>query len=141
MRPRARGRGSGRAEVDEAVEEFLESLDLLTETQLLEIHAVWQGRDPQAREDAWTAAIAAAATSGLGSRLEQARDAALSWAMRGTNVPWPYGFNESAHLDVRRRAGPALADASVAILLEGRLNEASRSVLIAPWLRAVERAG
>jgi hypothetical protein len=125
----------------EAVEEFLDSLPNLGEVQLLEIHAAWQARDRQAHENAWTAAIAAAATAGLTADLERARDEALQWAIRGTNVPWPYGFNESARLDERRGAGPALADAAVAILLEGRLDEKSRAVLLAPWLRTSDTAG
>jgi hypothetical protein len=125
----------------EAVEEFLDSLEQLTELQLLALNAAWQSQDREAHDNAWTAAIAAAATAGLSREMERARDEALDWAFRGTNVPWPYGFNESAHLDVRRGAGPALADAAVAILLKGRLGEESQAVLMAPWLRASEAGG
>jgi hypothetical protein len=122
----------------EAVEEFLDSLVQLTELQLLALNAAWQSQDKETHDNAWTAAIAVAATAGLRKEMERARNEALDWAFRGTNVPWPYGFNESAHLDVRRGAGPALADAAVAVLLEGRLDEDSRAVLLGPWLRAGE---
>jgi hypothetical protein len=122
----------------DAVEAFLECLDELSEGQLLELAAVWSKQDSQAHDDAWTRAVAVAARDGLTDRFEQARDAATHWATRGTNVPWPYGFNESARADIRRQAGPALADAAVALLLGERLDEETGEILIGPWRRTVD---
>jgi len=121
----------------EALEDFLDSLDLLNEAQLLRIHASWRARDNATYDDAWTAVMAAAAKAGLTGEMEQARDAVLSWATRGTNKPWPSGgFAEDSWLQMRRQAGPALADAAVAIVLGDRLDREPALVLLAPWLSA-----
>ena len=133
--------GTDPADTDaETLEDFLDSLGFLNESELLGLAASWEARDTRAHEDAWTQAVACAAVSGLTIQMEEARDAALSWATRGTNVPWPYGRMEDMWLDIRRRAGPALADAAVAMVLGGHLDEAARAVLLAPWLGAAGQA-
>jgi hypothetical protein len=133
--------GSDPARIEaETLDDFFDSLDFLDETQLLELAASWKARDTRAHEDAWTQAVACAAVGGLTTAMEEARGAALSWATRGTNVPWPYGRMEDMWLDLRRGAGPALADAAVAMVLGHRLDEAARAVLLGPWLNVAGRA-
>ena len=121
----------------EALEDFLDSLDDLNEVQLLSIFATWQARDESAHANAWTAAIAVAARDGLTSEMERAKHAALTWATRGTNAPWPYGVRmEDMWLQLRRQVGPALADAAVATALAGRLDPEAEAVLLEPWRSA-----
>ncbi len=122
-----------------AVEDFLDSLDDLNEVQLMEIYAAWQARDREAHQHAWTSAVAAAATSGLTTEMHAARDAALAWAIKGTNAPWPYGFRmEDMWSQLKRQAAPALADAAAAIVLSGRLDQVAEAALLGPW-RSISR--
>jgi hypothetical protein len=126
----------------DVLDDFIASLDELNDVQLLDIHAAWRGQDMSAHEDAWTAVIAAAAVAGLTAEVEQARSAALDWACRGTNLPWPQaGWAEDTRSQIRRQAAPALADAAVAMILADRLDEASGETLIGPWRNAASAAG
>lgn len=123
------------------LEDFLDSLDFLNEAQLLNLAASWEARDTRAHGDAWTQAVACAAVSGLTAAMEEAREAAMTWAIRGTNAPWPYGLPmEDTWLQIRRQAAPALADAAVVMVLGGRLDEATRAGLLGPWLGATDQA-
>jgi hypothetical protein len=113
---------------------FLASLDALRETDLLTLAAGWSGADRRAHEDAWTRVVAAAAANGMTDRVRAARQAALDWAIKGTNFPWPdAGYMEDMKLHIRRGAAPALADAAVAIALGDRLDSESADTLLAPW--------
>jgi hypothetical protein len=132
---RGENRDSGEVE---ALDRFFDSLSALDEVRLLAIYAAWQARDIHAHEHAWNAVIAAAATAGLTGDMERARDAALNWAIRGTNAPWPYGRTEDMHLELRRHAGPALADAAVAVLLGRRLADEDSQTLLGPWVAGQE---
>jgi hypothetical protein len=125
----------------QTIADFLGSLDDLNDVQLLGIYAAWQARDERAHEDAWTEVIATAAKEGLTVEVEHARDAALGWAMRGTNLPMPYTvWAQDALLPLRRQVGPALADAAVVMVLGSRLDEATGETLIGPWMRSVTGA-
>ncbi len=119
------------------LDRFLASLDGLGETDLLNLAAGWNGVDRSARDDAWTAALAAAAKAGLTEAVQKARRSALDWATRGTNFPWPdAGYMENMKAQIRRGAAPALADAAVALALGDRLDPQSADTLLGPW-RAV----
>ena len=123
----------------ESVRDFLASLSFLNEAQILELVASWEARDVRAHEDAWTQAIACAVANRLTAEMDEARPAAMTWAIRGKNAPWHDGGRmEDTCRDIRRGAGPALEDAAVAIVLGNRLDEATRALLMEPWLQAVE---
>lgn len=119
--------------VEATLEDFLDALDLLNEEELLELAAAWESADAAAREDAWTRAMACAAVNGLTAETDKVRAVVMNWAVRGTNVPWPYGAMEDMHRQIRRQAGRPLVDAAVAILLGAHLDGAARSVLLGPW--------
>jgi hypothetical protein len=68
--------------------DFLASLSFLNEAQILELVASWEARDVRAHEDAWTQVIACAAANRLTAEMDEARTAAMTWAIRGTNAPW-----------------------------------------------------
>jgi hypothetical protein len=124
----------------EAVDRFIDSLDFLNQEQLLGMTAAWRSADTQAREDAWTKVRATAAIAGLSNDVEHVRDRAMHWAARGTNTPSPYTLTTDDQWgQVRRAAAPALADAAIAIALGNRLDEATRDVLLGPWLRVSDQ--
>lgn len=124
----------------EAVDRFIDSLDFLNQEQLLGMTAAWRSADKQAREDAWTKVRATAAMAGLSKDVDHVRDRAMHWADRGTNVPTPYTLNrDDAWLQVRQGAAPAIVDAALAIALGNRLDEATRDVLLGPWLRVSDQ--
>jgi hypothetical protein len=125
MSPKSQG-----AELDR----FLASLDALDETDLLTLAAGWNGAEKSAHEDAWTRVVAVAAATGMTERVRAARQAALDWAIKGTNFPWPdAGYMEDMKLHIRRGAAPALADAAVAIALGDKLDRESADTLLGPW--------
>ena len=125
---------SPQAEGSSELDRFIDSLDALDETDLLNLAASWGALDKSKHEDAWTHVVAAAAKAGLTERVEEARQSALGWATRGTNFPWPdAGYMENMKAQIRRGAAPALADAAVAIALGERLDRESADTLLGPW--------
>ena len=115
---------------------FFEKLDHLNETQLLGMRAAWQSTDAAAHQAAWAAVRAVGIAQGLTREIDRVRDKALAWASRGSNVV-PYTFTDQiTWLQIKMEAGEAIVDAALAVALGSRLDEASRSVLIEPWLRA-----
>ena len=118
--------------VEATLGDFLDALDLLNEEELLELAATWESADATARQDAWTRAMACAAVIGLTAETDEARAVVMNWAVRGTNVPWPYGAMEDMHGQIRGQAGRPLVDAAVAIVLGAHLDGAARSARLGP---------
>ena len=115
---------------------FFEQLDHLNETQLLGLRAAWQAIDGGSRQEAWAAVRAVGVADGLTREIDRVRNKALGWVSRGTNVA-PYSFSDPiTWQQTKLEAGEAIVDAALAVALGSRLDEASRSVLIEPWLRA-----
>jgi hypothetical protein len=120
----------------EAMGQFIESLDGLTEEQLLGMAAAWGSVDEQARADAWTQVRAVAAKEGLGRDVDQIRERAMEWATRGTDPGWPYALDAGdLSRKARKEAAPAVVDAAIAIALDDWLDESTRDVLLGPWRR------
>jgi hypothetical protein len=71
--------------------------------------------------------------------MEEARDEAMRWALRGPSDLWAVTLQDE-RLQIWRQAAPALADAAVAIALGNRLNDGARALLLEPWVSAVEGA-
>jgi hypothetical protein len=123
----------------EQMADFLDKLDHLNQEQLLSLAASWGAREKLPHRDALAQAVAAAAEFGLTAQMEEARGAAVRWALRGPSDLWAVTLQDE-RLQPRRQAAPALADAAVAIVLGGRLNDWARALLLEPWVNAVEGA-
>jgi hypothetical protein len=124
----------------EAVDRFIDSLDHLDQDQLMVLHASWRAVDPAVRGDAWAQVRAVAARQGLTKGVGRVRDRAMSWATRGADLV-PYNFHlDDMWLQLRQESAPAIVDAAIAVALGDRLDEATRDVLLGPWLRASEES-
>jgi hypothetical protein len=120
----------------ETMDRFIDSLDHLTEEQLLGMAAAWHSSDEQAREDAWTQVRAV----GLAHEVEHVRQRALDFATGAGVLFYPYTIDsDDLARHARREAAPALVDAAIAIALGDRLDETTREVLLGPWLRVSEQ--
>jgi pyruvate/oxaloacetate carboxyltransferase len=118
---------------------FFETLDHFNLEQLLSLGAGWQATGRQAHEDAWTTVRAVGARDGLTKEIDRVRNKALAWATRGSNsVPYNRMNDNDTWLQVKKEAGEAIVDAALAVALGGRLDEASRAILIGPWLMTTE---
>jgi hypothetical protein len=119
--------------------DFFDKLDHLNQEQLLSLAASWEAREKLPHRDALTQAVAAAGELGLTAQMEEARDEAMRWALRGPSDLWAVTLQDE-RLQIWRQAAPALADAAVAIALGNRLNDGARALLLEPWVSAVEGA-
>jgi hypothetical protein len=139
---RASDRSSELADAGQgAIEDFFRSLDSLNEGQILGLAAAWEDREKSPYQDAVAQALVCAEESGLTAQLEKARAAVVQWATCIASDRWAPGTalpDARLSLQVRRQAMVALADAAVAIVLGDRLDDASREILLNPWLGAVE---
>jgi hypothetical protein len=117
---------------------FFERLDHLIEEQLLGMRAAWHATSREAHEEAWAAVRAVGVRDGLTKEIDRVRNKALGWASRGSNsIPYRLN-NDDTWLQIKIEAGEPIVDAALAIALGSRLDEATREVLIGPWLRATE---
>ena len=117
---------------------FFQRLDHLIEEQLLGMRAAWHATSREAHEEAWAAVRAVGVRDGLTKEIDRVRNKALGWASRGSNsIPYRLN-NDDTWLQIKIEAGEPIVDAALAIALGSRLDEATREVLIGPWLRATE---
>jgi hypothetical protein len=121
-----------------ALDRFIDSLELLDAEQLSILDAVWRAVDHGVHQRAWEDVRRLARNPDLGRLIDAARDRALHWANRGSNVPaMPYSLkSEDQWLEARRNAAAALVDAALATTLGDRLPDEARDTLLGPWLRA-----
>ena len=140
-----RRQGVSLLDTDEMLD-FFEKLDRLNREQLMSMAAIWQSTNRQAHEDAWSAVRAAAARQGLSKEIDRVRKKALAWSTRGSDA-FPYTLNvDLMWQQVKMEAGEAIVDAALAVALGSRmavalgshLDDATRDLLLAPWLRATE---
>ena len=124
----------------EAMNDFIGSLDLLNEANLMVLVASWGAVAQRDHEAAWAEVRRVATDDGLDADVKAVRDRAMQWAYRGTNIPAiPYSMmSDDEWLRLRREAAPALVDAALAVALGDRLGQSARNVLLAPWLRATQ---
>jgi len=120
---------------------FFERLDRLHQEQLMAMRAAWRATSREAHEEAWTAVREVGVREGLSREVDRVRKKALAWASRGSSSTY-YGRNEDVlWQEVKLDAGEAIVDAALAVALGGRLDEATRAVLMGPWLAATEAPG
>ena len=133
------GRQTGVGLVDtEEMAVFFERLDHVNQEQLLSMRAAWHSTSREAHEEAWAAVRAVGVRDGLTKEIDRVRNKALGWASRGSNsIPYRLN-NDDTWLQIKIEAGEPIVDAALAIALGSRLDEATREVLIGPWLRATE---
>jgi hypothetical protein len=125
----------------EEMDAFFAQLARLNQAQLMSLRAAWRSTSHETHEDAWTTVRAIGARDGLAKEIDRVRDRALAWATRGSNaVPYYQVNDDSTWQQVKMEAGEAIVDAALAVALGGRLDAATRNVLIGPWLQATEAA-
>jgi hypothetical protein len=131
-----RGNPNGNAETLR-LDHFFAALDRLTEVQIRSMIASWRSVDRADHERAWAAVRDAGERDGLSHEIELARESAIAWTMRGSNVP-PYRLtNEPSWLEVKLDAREPIVDATLAIALGDRLDPADSEALLGPWHRAL----
>jgi hypothetical protein len=126
-----------------SLDRFIDSLDLLDGTQLSILDAAWHSIDYVRHEHAWGDVRRLARDAEIERLVDAARNRAMRWSNRGSNIPaMPYSLqSEDEWLALRRKAAPALVDAALAITLGDRLPGEARDVLLGPWLRATAMKG
>ena len=129
-----------RPDVDLA--EFLRILPHLESADLLEISAVYQQADAEARERARGAASAVARKRRLMDQLGELQGSIIQWA--GSSISQSGVMTLEAVFqadqmlgDVRRQAVPPLLDAATALLLGDSLETGARETLLEPWSSAI----
>lgn len=132
-----RRQGVSLVDTDEMLD-FFEKLDRLNREQLMSMGAIWQSTDRRHHEEAWATVRAVGARQGLSKEIDRVRKQALAWSTRGSDVS-PYTLNvDLLWQEVKMEAGEAIVDAALATALGNRLDDATRDVLLGPWLRATE---
>ena len=132
-----RRQGVSLLDTDEMLD-FFEKLDRLNREQLMSMAAIWQSTNRQTHEDAWAAVRAAAARQGLSKEIDRVRKKALAWSTRGSDSN-PYALSvDLVWQQVKMEASEAIVDAALAVALGSRLDDATRDLLLEPWLRATE---
>jgi hypothetical protein len=136
------GNGNSNSKLAEAdVERFFAALDGVRESQLMVLTAMGRNLDRAEHEEAWKEVRRAADANGILREVQAIGDRAMHWASRGTNIPplQPVPGDHELWVATRMQAAPAIVDAAVAIALGNLLDEASREILLGPWLVATGR--
>jgi hypothetical protein len=133
------GNGKGNSRLAEAeLERFFAALDSVQEGQLMVLTAMGRNLNRAEHDEAWKEVRRAADANGVLREVQAIGDRAMHWASRGTNIPplQPIPGDHETWVATRMQAAPAIVDAAVAIALGGLLDQASREILLGPWLVA-----
>jgi hypothetical protein len=126
-----------------ALDRFFTLLDHLDQSRLMQLQAMARVANRAERDEAWKEVRRAAEANGLLDAIQQVRDRVFQWAGRGTNVPplQPVPVDFEMLVTTRMGAAGPLVDAAAAIALGDLLDEASREILVGPWLAVTGTPG
>lgn len=126
------------ADVQDELERLFGRFERMTDADMVLMRTIWEGQDPQAREEAWTIVKFAIKHHHRQDLLDGARDRVSSWVnnyaspmVRG-DVP---ALDSGSGMDpgsIRRAAIPPMLDAIAATIAGDELGEAQRAVLLEP---------
>jgi hypothetical protein len=124
-----------RRRAEEAVDQLLDELPLLSEYETLIMAQLWADENDEARRRAWQRAKPAIRRTGLDDLLSRAREEVAVW-MRASQADFAglAGLlgREGGHVSARQSAAPAVLDAIAATLAQRELHSADYDLLLRP---------